>query len=130
MGNRDYEKIDYYNVGIECIEVIEALKLNFNAGNAFKYLYRSNNVRPKGDILHDLNKTIYYINRLLNKPAATPSTRATEYILKIHKDLFSENIFKAIECLLKGATEKRLEYYSPYLSDAIKHIELEINEIT
>jgi hypothetical protein len=44
----------------ETIKVIEAWKLNFNIGNAVKYLSRHG---KKGDPLDDLRKAIWYIQR-------------------------------------------------------------------
>lgn len=125
---KDYEKIDYYNVGIECIEVIEALHLQFSAGNAFKYLYRSNNVRPKGDVLHDLNKTIYYLNRMLNKPRLNSCNNTEKYLGLIDQTMFSEHIFGAIENTLFAGTSNNLVTYKSYIQDAILDIETEINE--
>ncbi|MCP3899133.1 MAG: DUF3310 domain-containing protein [Desulfobacteraceae bacterium] len=125
---KDYEKIDYYNVGIECIEVIEALHLHFSAGNAFKYLYRSNNVRPKGEVLHDLNKTIYYLNRMLHKPRLNADSNTLKYIKLIDQEMFSCRIFSAIENTLQAGTSSNLNSYRLYIQDAILDIETEINE--
>jgi hypothetical protein len=46
--------------GIESIEVIEAFELNFNLGNAIKYILRCN---KKGNKEQDLEKAIWYLNR-------------------------------------------------------------------
>lgn len=49
--------------GIECITITE--KMSFNVGNAFKYLYRCTS---KGNMVEDLKKAQWYINReLLNR---------------------------------------------------------------
>jgi uncharacterized protein (DUF983 family) len=45
---------------VECIEVIEALHLNYHVGNAFKYLWRH---ERKGASLEDLRKAIWYLSR-------------------------------------------------------------------
>lgn len=44
----------------EAIKVIEAWDLNFNLGNAAKYLSRAG---KKGDALEDLRKLAWYVNR-------------------------------------------------------------------
>jgi hypothetical protein len=44
----------------EAIKIIEAWKLNFNLGNALKYLVRAN---YKGKKVEDLKKAIWYIQR-------------------------------------------------------------------
>lgn len=44
----------------ETIKVIEAWGLNFNRGNALKYLSRAG---KKGDPIVDLEKCIWYLNR-------------------------------------------------------------------
>ena len=54
---------DHYQTesGIEAIEVIEAFfHDSFHLGNAFKYLARAG---KKGDYVEDLRKSIWYINR-------------------------------------------------------------------
>ncbi|MBR2022079.1 MAG: DUF3310 domain-containing protein [Mycoplasmataceae bacterium] len=54
----------HYKQGkVEAIDLIEAYNLNFNLGNAIKYIARCN---YKNDKVSDLNKAIWYINRELN----------------------------------------------------------------
>ena len=48
----------------EAIKVIEAWDLGFNLGNAIKYISRAG---KKLDILEDLEKASWYINREINK---------------------------------------------------------------
>ena len=48
--------------GIQAIDLIEAYGLNFNLGNAIKYIARCN---YKGSKRDDLEKAIWYINREL-----------------------------------------------------------------
>jgi Protein of unknwon function (DUF3310) len=48
--------------GIECIQVVE--HMNFNLGNAIKYLWRAD---KKGDRIHDLRKAAWYINREIER---------------------------------------------------------------
>lgn len=54
----------YQANGMEAIEVIDAFKLNFNLGNAIKYILRA---EKKGNKKIDLEKAVWYLNRELNK---------------------------------------------------------------
>lgn len=60
------EKINHpshYNGGkIECIDYIEDQKLNFNRGNAVKYIVRAGKKDPAKEI-EDLEKAVWYLNR-------------------------------------------------------------------
>lgn len=51
----------HYNThpaGIECIDVVE--HMNFNLGNAVKYIWRAD---EKGQAIVDLEKAIWYLRR-------------------------------------------------------------------
>lgn len=53
----------HYNQGkIECIEFIEDQKLNFNRGNALKYIVRAG-VKDAGKTSEDLEKARWYLKR-------------------------------------------------------------------
>ena len=55
----------HYNMGkYEAIEVIEDWELNFNLGNALKYLSRAGH---KDDIIQDLKKAKWYIYREIQR---------------------------------------------------------------
>jgi len=56
----------HYNqiAGVECIDVIDQLGLNFNLGNALKYLWRC---EYKGKKIEDLKKAAHYIRREIVK---------------------------------------------------------------
>ena len=64
------EKVDHpshYNAGrIEVIDFIEDQNLNFNLGNAVKYISRAGKKDPK-KFREDLEKAIWYLNRELTK---------------------------------------------------------------
>ena len=61
---KEIDHPSYYNVGKhEVIDIIEDWKLNFNLGNAIKYIARAEHKNNKVD---DLNKAIWYIKRELN----------------------------------------------------------------
>lgn len=51
----------HYKVGgVETIDFIEAKKLNYNLGNAVKYISRA---YYKGNVKQDLQKAVWYLNR-------------------------------------------------------------------
>lgn len=55
----------HYNVGsVEVIDAIEAWDLNFNLGNAVKYIARADH---KDNALEDLRKALWYINREIKR---------------------------------------------------------------
>jgi len=54
----------YKTGGIETIDFIEAKELNYNMGNAVKYISRAEH---KGNKKQDLEKAIWYLNRELAK---------------------------------------------------------------
>ena len=62
------EMIDHpshYNQGkFEAIDVIEDWKLNFNLGNTVKYISRAGH---KDDIIQDLKKSLWYLNREIER---------------------------------------------------------------
>lgn len=64
------EKVDHpshYNAGrIEVIDFIEDQNLNFNLGNAVKYISRAGKKDPK-KFREDLEKAVWYLNRELAK---------------------------------------------------------------
>ena len=56
---------DHYKVGgIETIDFIDAKNLNYNMGNAVKYISRAEH---KGNKKQDLQKALWYIKRELSK---------------------------------------------------------------
>lgn len=63
MTNDKYDNVDrpkHYNIhpsGIACIEITR--HMNFNLGNAMKYVWRAG---EKGDAVEDLKKAAWYID--------------------------------------------------------------------
>lgn len=49
--------------GVEAIDIIEEFDLNFNLGNAVKYLIRSGKKESK---VKDLKKAVWYLEREIN----------------------------------------------------------------
>lgn len=52
--------------GVECIQITE--HMNFNVGNAVKYLWRAG---AKGEQVEDLKKARWYIDREIQRLEAT-----------------------------------------------------------
>jgi hypothetical protein len=48
--------------GVECIDIVE--HMNFNLGNALKYIWRAN---LKGNAEEDLLKAVWYVQRELER---------------------------------------------------------------
>lgn len=59
--------------GVECIEITR--HMNFNLGNAVKYIWRAD---LKGDALEDLRKARFYIEDEIAKRERAASARAPE----------------------------------------------------
>lgn len=65
MGNEKVNHPNHYNMGkFEVIDVIEDWDLNFNLGNAVKYIARSD---YKGNKVEDLRKAMWYIDREIER---------------------------------------------------------------
>jgi hypothetical protein len=60
--------------GIECIEITE--HMGFNLGNALKYIWRAD---LKGDVLEDLRKAAWYVQREIDKREQARDTAAPEH---------------------------------------------------
>lgn len=75
--------------GVECIEIIRSM--NFNIGNAFKYLYRREN---KDNLAQDIKKSIWYINDEIAKRNKWGYTPFAPFFIPIfytsRQDLFGE----------------------------------------
>lgn len=54
----------------EAIKVIEAWELNFNLGNCVKYIRRAG---AKGDLIEDLEKARWYLDREIQNQKAFPN---------------------------------------------------------
>lgn len=65
VSNEDKTNPSHYRKhpsGIECIQITE--HMNFNIGNATKYIWRAG---LKGDAVEDLQKAVWYLNREINR---------------------------------------------------------------
>lgn len=56
--------------GVECITITE--HMNFNVGNAVKYLWRAGS---KGDVVEDLRKSAWYVEREIARVRALAGPR-------------------------------------------------------
>jgi hypothetical protein len=64
MSNQVNHPEHYQANGIEAIQVIEGFNLNFNLGNAIKYILRAD---KKGNKKQDLEKAQWYLKREIEK---------------------------------------------------------------
>lgn len=72
MSNTDHPK--HYNTGkIEVIDFIEDQQLNFNTGNAVKYISRAGK-KDQEKHAEDIEKAIWYLNRELSFLTAPKGT--------------------------------------------------------
>ena len=103
--------MEYYDIaGVEAIVVIEALDMNFSEGNAFKYLYRCNNILPKGKTIDDLRKVKYYLTRLLNNPQIARSIWGNRYKARINSGVYDAEIYQAMGHILDAVGSKKHNY--------------------
>ncbi len=72
MSSVDHPKHYHSETGFEAIDVIEAWDLNFNLGNALKYIARAGH---KFDRLEDLSKAQWYLTREIERIKAEQSGR-------------------------------------------------------
>ena len=66
MSNVDHPKHYHKETGFEVIDVINHWNLNFELGNAIKYIARAG-LKDKQKVVEDLNKAIWYINYEIKK---------------------------------------------------------------
>ena len=99
---------DYYKSGgLEAFDVIDAFDLDFNLGNAFKYIARAG---KKNDKIEDLSKAVTYLNREIMQEEKARPNWMTRYLGEPVKDCERENEFEndldrfyqRIECLEDG----------------------------
>lgn len=58
--------------GVECIQITR--HMNFNLGNAIKYIWRAG---EKGNAVQDLQKAIWYLNDEINRLGFKVNVRGT-----------------------------------------------------
>lgn len=108
---------DYYkSEGMEVFDVIDAFDLDFNLGNAFKYIARAG---KKGDKAEDLRKAVTYLNREIEKEEKARPNWMTRWLGETVRDCerkgdFENDLdrfYQRIECLEDGK-----KYYLKSLS--------------
>jgi hypothetical protein len=122
----------YYNLGgYEAIDFIEQLDMSFNEGNVLKYLYRCNNLNPKGSIKEDLEKALYYAKRAFQHTGTNSLSRKPTYKLyyidNLSKEAFSKNIYYALVSLIEAICVPHI--YEDRITSVIQFILAELNEI-
>ena len=117
----------YYEVaGVSAEDVIDGMNMLHREGAAIKYLFRCNNIAPKGDIVEDLKKCKHYLSRCLKYDYIPVRDYTASYWLdRIEPAVFDQNIYNAIyEIILAvgGVGEKyldRIETAIEFIDDAI-----------
>lgn len=96
---------DYYKSGgLEAFDVIDAFDLDFNLGNAFKYIARAGN---KDNKVEDLRKAVTYLNREIEKEGKNRPNWMTRWLGEPIRDCEKESnrendsssVFNRIESL-------------------------------
>lgn len=99
---------DYYKSGgLEAFDVIDAFNLDFNLGNAFKYIARAG---KKDDKIRDLRKAVTYLNREIKKA----EKEREEFRRKIETTplmMKNNSNNEEVSRVVKGELEKRKSDY-------------------
>lgn len=103
-----------HHSGVECIEITE--HLNFNLGNAIKYLWRKD---LKGKPDEDLNKAIWYLEREIDR-----IINDEEYVAKVKK--YSESALD--DELVSIITQLALAPYAPEMIPVFRNAIWKIKE--
>jgi hypothetical protein len=110
INSPDYEHVNHprhYNVhpsGVEAIDLCEVME--FNTGNAFKYLFRANN---KGKALQDVEKALWYINREIERvKALSTETPLVLQELTCSNHLWTAKHIEQAENVIDHETDERL----------------------
>lgn len=120
-------KRDYYNIaGVEAEDIMDATLMYAFESNAFKYLYRCNNVIPKGDVLGDLLKAKYYLIKMLESPKHIRINNGERFIQLLDSTVFNNHIYEAI-CEIITAVSVAGSNYILSTRNALEYVE---NEIT
>lgn len=77
------------DVRYEVIKIVEARKLDFNLGNAFKYLARAGKKDPT-KTREDLVKALFYIARTCDRGFITPPLRDEPHPTRMHETVVPE----------------------------------------
>lgn len=120
-------KKSYYNVaGIEAEIVMDQTLMYAFESNVFKYLYRCNNVLPKGPIYDDLVKAEYYLIKMLQSPKSIRINNGERFISMLNKEVFTNDIYAAI-CEVITAVAIAGSNYEQSIGNALEYVRNELN---
>lgn len=120
-------KKEYYNVaGIEAYDIMDATLMYAFESNAFKYLYRCNEVLPKGDRLGDLKKAEHYLIKMLENPKHIRVNNGERFIKLLNPSVFSNDIYNAICEIITGVAIAGSNY-SICTTNALEYVRNEIS---
>lgn len=103
----------YYDIsGVSAEDVIDGMNMLHREGAAAKYLFRCNNVSPKGEIKEDLKKCRHYLSRCLKYKdnGIVRDYSASYWISKIDQSVFDVDIYNALFELIMAVGEPGASY--------------------
>ena len=116
---------DYYKSGgLEAFDVIDAFDLDFNLGNAFKYIARAG---KKDSKIEDLRKAVTYLNREIEKEEKNRPNRMTRCLGEIVGDCERENKLENDFDSVFNRIESLDDYKKYYLKSLLSGIVEEYN---
>lgn len=118
---------EYYTVaGVEAEDVIDGMDMWHREGAPTKYLFRNNNIFPKGDKNEDLKKALHYLHNCIKNVSKIPRDNNSLYfITRIDSSVFNDNIYFAISEMLYAIGKPESEYIDS-INKVIKYIEAEL----
>lgn len=120
-------KKQYYNVaGIEAYDIMDMTLMYAFESNAFKYLYRCNEVLPKGNRLEDLKKAKHYVLKMIENPKHLRIDNGERILAVLDRSVFSTNIYDAI-CEIITAVAIAGSNYIHCSENALEYIQREID---
>lgn len=120
-------KKEYYNVaGVEAYDIMDATLMYAFESNAFKYLYRCNEVLSKGDRPGDLKKAKHYLLKMLESPKHIRINNGERFIKLLDESVFSYYIYDAI-CELITAVAIAGSNYEVCTRNALESVQNEID---
>lgn len=108
----------HYQGKIEVIDFIEDKNLNFNLGNAIKYIARAGK-KDKTKYIEDLKKAIWYLERELNSKRKSKIKKGK---IKMRDFLEDKNLNANLECAIIYSCIRK--HRDEYLKAAIHLIDI------
>lgn len=90
----------HYKGDVQPIDLIEAQGLGFNLGNVVKYICRAGR---KGDLLEDLKKARWYLEREILNQAKGPIKKDDERYKKTHTVLLDSRTYNEVRGEVKDS---------------------------